>query len=170
MTDPMTHRYDGDVVVFNIGMILRKPHRVDLWSPVSFGMGRMIKELSINRDAFENGGAEHDLGFLGAETLFGPRGPWVVQYWRSVDHLYAYAHNRDLTHYPAWRAFNRAARKHPEAVGIWHETFAVSAENIETVYGNGGVAGLGRVAGTVPVESRGRSARERLGGGLRSGA
>ncbi|MGO0577562.1 monooxygenase family protein [Ornithinimicrobium panacihumi] len=32
-----------------------------------------------------------------------------MQYWRSVDHLYAYARQPDARHLPAWRAFNRAA-------------------------------------------------------------
>lgn len=152
-------------MVFNIGMTIFKPHRADLWMPVFVAMPRMIAELSRNREAAARGDAP-DLGFLGASTLVGAKGPWAVQYWRSVDQLYAYAHNTACEHLPAWRAFNTAARKHPGAVGIWHETYAVPGNCIETFYGNGACVGLGAVTGLVPVERRGRTARERLGSTL----
>ncbi|GAB3624706.1 DUF4188 domain-containing protein [Mariniluteicoccus endophyticus] len=162
MSTPLTHAHDGDVVVFHIGMTVRAWHRPDLWGPVFVAMPRMIAELSRNRVAADRGEAD-DLGFLGAETMLGPSGPWVVQYWKSIDHLYAYAHDREARHLPAWRAFNKAARRHPEAVGIWHETYAVPAAGIETFYGNGATVGLGRFAGTIDLGRRGRTARERLG-------
>src|SRR5699024_7389450 len=113
----------------------------------------------------ERGEAE-DLGFLGAYTLIGASGPWVVQYWKSTEQLYTYAAMPDRAHLPAWRRFHQTARKHPGAVGIWHETYAVPAEGIETLYGNGGIVGLGKATGTVPVRRRGRAARERLGSSL----
>jgi len=158
----LTHAHDGDLVVFHIGMTIRKPHRPDLWGPVFLAMPAMLAELEKNRAAHERGEAE-DLGFLGAYTLIGASGPWVVQYWKSTEQLYAYAAMSDRVHLPAWRRFNQVKRKHPGAVGIWHETYAVPAQGIETLYGNGGVIGLGKVAGTVPVRQRGRRARERLG-------
>ena len=66
-------------------------------------------------------------------------------------------------HLPAWTAFNAAGRKHPGAVGIWHETFAVPASGVETLYGNGAQIGLGAATGTVEVSRRGARARTRLG-------
>ncbi|KRE39010.1 hypothetical protein ASG73_01185 [Janibacter sp. Soil728] len=157
-----THAHEGDVVVFNIGMTIRKPHRPDLWWTPFVAMPRMIAELSRNRAAADRGEAE-DLGFLGAHTLMGRRGPWVVQYWRSTEDLYRYASSADAQHLPAWKKFNAVARKHPDAVGIWHETFAVPASGIETLYGNGASAGLGALTGTAEATRRGRGARERLG-------
>lgn len=157
-----THAHDDDVVVFNIGMTIAAPHRIDLWWPVFVAMPRMIAELERNRAAAERGEAE-DLGFLGATTLMGRRGPWVVQYWRSTEQLYRYASSAFHAHLPAWKAFNAAARKHPGAVGIWHETFAVPASGIETLYGNGAQIGLGAATGTVEVSRRGARARTRLG-------
>lgn len=157
-----THAHDGDVVVFHIGMTIRKPHRPDLWWAPFVAMPQMIGELSRNRAAAERGEAE-DLGFLGAYTLMGRGGPWVVQYWRSTDQLYRYASMTDAKHLPAWKKFNAVARRHPEAVGIWHETFAVPAGGIETLYGNGARTGLGALTGTVEATRRGRGARERLG-------
>lgn len=162
MTHPVTHAHEGELVVFHIGMTVKAWHRPDLWGPVVTAMPRMIAELGRNRAAADRGEAP-DLGFLGAETMIGPSGPWVVQYWKSIDQLYAYASNRDAAHLPAWRAFNRAAHRHPGAVGIWHETYAVPADGIETFYGNGAVVGLGKFTGTVDVLRRGRTARERLG-------
>ena len=79
----------------------------------------------------------------------------------------AYTHDADQEHLPAWRAFNRASRRHPDAVGIWHETYAVRPGGVETVYVGGACVGLGAATGTVPVERRGRTARERLDGGDR---
>lgn len=159
-----THALEDDVVVFNISMTIAKPHRVDLWWPVFVAMPRMISELKHSRRAAERGEGEgEDLGFLGATTLMGRRGPWVVQYWCSTENLYDYAANPDARHLPAWKAYNAVGRKHPGAVGIWHETLAVPAAGIETLYGNGADVGLGAATGTVEVTRRGHRARERMG-------
>lgn len=161
MTTALTHAHDDGIVIFNIGMTITKWWRPDLWMPVFAAMPRMLAELARNRAAAAKGEAD-DLGFLGAVSMIGGSGPWVVQYWRSVDDLYAYASASDRAHLPAWRAFNRAARANPDAVGIWHETYAVPAGGIETFYGNGATVGLGAFTGTVPAKRRGKTARERL--------
>lgn len=165
MKGSLAHAHDADLVVFHIGMTIRQPLRIDLWGPAFTAMPKMIAELSRNKAAAARGEAD-DLGFLGAQALIGATGPWVVQWWRSIDQLYAYARNRDAVHLPAWRAFNQTARQHPGAVGIWHETYAVPAGGIETFYGNGAVVGLGSATGTVEASRRGRDARERLGSSL----
>lgn len=165
----LTHAHDGDLVVFHIGMTIAKPHRPDLWLPVFVAMPKMLAELARNRQAADRGEAP-DLGFLGATTLVGAKGPMVIQYWKSVDQLYAYASDPDLAHAPAWRAFNRAARAHPGGVGIWHETYVVPAGGVETFYGNGAVVGLAAATGAVPAARRGRRARERLTAGALSPA
>jgi hypothetical protein len=166
MTAPVTHAYDGDLVVFHIGMTIRRPLRPDLWWPAFSAMPRMLAELEKRRQAADRGEAD-DVGFLGAQTLLGPKGPWVVQWWRSIDSLYDYAKNPEAAHLPAWRDFNRAARAHPGAVGIWHETYAVPAGAVESIYVGGAQTGFGRAVGTVPVGRRGRTARERLGSSIR---
>lgn len=163
--DYTTHAHDDSIVVFHIGMTFERWWRADQWLPVAAAMPRMLAELERNRAAAARGEAE-DLGFLGATNLVGTQGPWVVQWWRSTDHLYSYARNTDSEHLPAWRAFNRAARRSPGAVGIWHETYAVPAGQIESIYGNGARIGLGKALGTVPVGRRGRQAQDRLGGAV----
>jgi hypothetical protein len=57
----------------------------------------------------------------------------MVQYWRSMDQLMAYATSKQAAHLPAWKAFNQSVGT-DGTVGIWHETFAVAAGAYESVY------------------------------------
>ena len=147
----MTHDYDGDLVVFLIGMRINKPWRPDLWLPVFNAMPGMLAELSKDKDS----------GLLGYRLTIGAGGPLVVQYWSSHEKLYAYASERNSAHRPAWAAFNRRARKAPGTVGIWHETYLV--EHAETIYAGMPVSGLAAATSAVPVARRGETAAERLG-------
>ena len=90
----MTHDYDGDLVVFLIGMRVNKPWRLDLWLPVFSAMPAMLAELSKDKDS----------GLLGYRLTFGSGGPLLVQYWSSHEKLYRYASDRDAAHRPAWAA------------------------------------------------------------------
>jgi hypothetical protein len=146
-----THEYDGDLVVFLIGMRINKPWRPDLWLPVFNAMPGMLAELSKDKDS----------GLLGYRLTIGAGGPLVVQYWSSAEKLYAYASERNAAHRPAWAAFNRRARKAPGAVGIWHETYVV--DRAESIYAGMPVSGLAAATSSVPVARRGESAKERLG-------
>lgn len=147
----MTHDYDGDLVVFLIGMRINKPWRPDLWLPVFSAMPGMLAELSKDKES----------GLLGYRLTFGAGGPLLVQYWNSHEKLYRYASDRNAAHRPAWAAFNRRARKAPGAVGIWHETYVV--ERAESIYVGMPVAGLAAATSAVPVARRGETAEERLG-------
>jgi hypothetical protein len=147
----MTHDYDGELVVYLIGMRINKAWRPDLWLPVFNAMPKMLAELSKDKDS----------GLLGYRLTLGAGGPLVVQYWSSHEKLYAYASERNAAHRPAWAAFNRLARKAPGAVGIWHETYLV--ERAETIYAGMPVSGLAAATSSVPVARRGETAAERLG-------
>ena len=146
----MTHEYDGELVVLLIGMRINKPWRPDLWLPVFLAMPKMLAELSKDKDS----------GLLGYRLSIGAGGPFVVQYWNSIEKLYAYASDRNSSHRPAWAAFNRRARKAPGAVGIWHETYLV--ERAESIYNGMPVSGLAAVTSSVQVARRGETAVERL--------
>jgi len=135
----MTHRHDGELVVFHIGMQINRWWRPDLWLPPFAAMPRMLKELSIDPDS----------GLLGFELLVGAGGPYVVQYWSSIEKLYAYASDPAQEHRPAWARFNKAARRAPGAVGIWHETFLV--ERAESVFSSTRSMGLAKATELVPV-------------------
>jgi hypothetical protein len=145
-----THEHDGELVVFLIGMRVNRPWRPDLWAPVFAAMPRMLAELARDPGS----------GLLGHRVLLGAGGPTVVQYWSSVDQLYAYASSPDAEHRPAWTAFNRRARAVPGAVGIWHETYVV--DRAESVYVAMPATGLAAATTAVPVGRRADRAVDRL--------
>ena len=147
-----TAAYDGELVVFLIGMRVNSPLKVREWLPVARAMGPMLRELSKDKDS----------GLLGFRTLPTWRGVTLIQYWESVEKLQAFAGDSGRTHRPAWVDFFRNSYK-GGAVGIWHETYVVPAGHTETIYGNMPLLGLGRAAGVEPVGKRGESAAERLG-------
>ncbi|QGN31544.1 DUF4188 domain-containing protein [Microlunatus sp. Gsoil 973] len=151
-TGRMTHQYeigkDGDLVVFLIGMTVNAWWRPDRWLPVFAAMPKMIRELSEDKES----------GLLGYRFVFHPRGPWLVQYWSSLDKLYAYAGAPG--HRPAWAAYNRRSRKAAGAVGVWHETFEVS--RAESIYVSTPLQGLARATALRPVTGRSNSARQRI--------
>ncbi|MDE9367834.1 DUF4188 domain-containing protein [Luteipulveratus sp. YIM 133132] len=166
MVERLTHSHDGELAVLLIGMTVNRPWRPDQWLPVARAMPRMITELYANKAAAERGEQEW-LGFLGARSLVGGRGPTVVQYWRSAEDIYRYAGDVGREHRPAWKAFYERARRHPDAVGVWHETYAVPAGGHESIYFGTPPMGLGAVTGLVPVRRRGETARERISSRVR---
>ncbi|HWK76775.1 DUF4188 domain-containing protein [Microbacterium sp.] len=146
----MTHHYEGELVVFHIGMQINRWWRPDVWLPAFFAMPRMLRELSQDDGS----------GFLGYELLFGRGGPYVVQYWSSVDKLYAYSTSPSQEHRPAWTKFNQAARKSPGTVGVWHETFLV--ERAESIYVSTREMGLPKATELVEVGRRQDRAKARF--------
>lgn len=117
----MTACPDGDLAVLLIGMRVfhwHKPHR---WLPPMIAMQRLVTHLQTAPET----------GFLGAEILgFG----LLVQYWRSLDALNAYAHDASHDHPTAWRDLQRHMAKAPSAVGFWHEAYHVTADAMQSVY------------------------------------
>ena len=147
-----TAGHKGPITVFMIGMRINKLHRIDKWWPVARAMGPMLAELSANPDS----------GYMGGEMLrSGLRTLMFLQYWRSFDHLEAYAKDRGQSHLPAWKDFYRKANS-GAAVGIFHETYSVEGGQYETVYGNMPGFGLGRVTGLAPAEGARNKARQRM--------
>ncbi|KTS04894.1 DUF4188 domain-containing protein [Microbacterium testaceum] len=153
----MTHRHEGELVVFHIGMTVNKWWRPDQWMPLMGDMPRMLRELITDPES----------GLLGSTMLLGARGPYLVQYWSSLEKLYAYASAPQQEHRPAWTRFNRRARKVPGAVGVWHETYIV--ERAETIYVSTPAMGLPKATEIVPVASRHDRARARAADGLTRG-
>jgi len=84
----------------------------------------------------------------------------IVQYWRSFEHLEAFAKNTDDPHLAAWRNYWRRVGKSGRT-GIWHETYLVRAGEYEAIYGNMPPHGLGKVGRLVPI-AEASSARDRL--------
>ncbi len=149
----LTASLDGDFVVFLIGMRINSPLKVHKWLPVARAMPRMVKELY----------RQPELGFLHAEMWFS-RTIILVQYWRSMEQLLAYARNREAAHLPAWQAFNTSVGT-DGSVGIWHETYMASPGTYENVYANMPAFGLGK-AGALSSASGGKQSAS---GRLRAG-
>jgi len=142
-------RIDGDFVVFLIGARFEFLHLFRSFRDLGGrrGMKHMLDYLT-----------EHpEKGLLGYEMGF----PIIVQYWRSFDHLEAFARDDNDPHTAAWRNYWRRVGKDARS-GIWHETYLVRAGEYEAVYGNMRPFGLGKVGTLLPYGTESR-ARTRLG-------
>jgi len=147
----MCAEIDGEFVVFLIGARINKPWKVWKWFPVALAMPRMLAELA----------RRPELGLLHARNMFSFPDTMVIQYWRSFEHLEAYAKNRDLAHLPAWQGFNRAVGSNGD-VGIWHETYRIEPGRYETIYNNMPPFGLGMAGTLVDAIGARQEARQRM--------
>ncbi|MGW2747764.1 DUF4188 domain-containing protein [Streptomyces sp. NPDC001450] len=145
----------GEVVVLLIGMRINRFWAVHLWLPVMSGMLRMLRDLR----------KEPERGLLSRVLLTAsPRTYYVVQYWESKEKLYAYATAPEAFHHKAWARLNRKERagKFHGQVGIWHETYVVPEGSYEAIYGDMPAFGLAAAHGQIPLEKRGRYAKDRF--------
>jgi len=127
----MMAEIDGDFVVFLIGARFN-----------SFRLLRTFGDLGGRR------GMKHMLDYLMARPEKGLLGyqmglPTIVQYWRSFDHLEAFASDTGDPHAAAWRNYWKRVGTSTRT-GIWHETYLVRAGEYEAIYGNMPPFGLGK--------------------------
>ena len=139
-------RTEKPLALFLIGMRINNLLGIGAWGPVAMAMPRMLKELSQKPDA----------GLLWYRTFLSGRNTMVLQYWDSMEKLFAYAHDREGEHFPAWSAFNRKAKDNT-SVGIWHETYMLKPEDCENIYRDMPAFGLGGAVGV-------KNAITRMGG------
>lgn len=150
-TDPIeekvTAERDDEFVVFHIGMRVNALWKVHRWLPVVLLAPRMVRELA----------ADPDSGLLGSRTVVGPgvRNVGFVQYWESFDALREYARDSDRLHFPTWQDYYEDGTKEDAALGIWHETYVVQADEFESVYNNMPPHGLGACEETDLVTAAG---------------
>src|SRR5690348_2300479 len=144
----MTVEIEGDFVVFLIGARLdkRRPLRSIMDLGGRRGMRHMLDYLVARP---EKGLLAYEMGL-----------PTIVQYWRSFEHLEAFAKDKSDPHLAAWRNYWRRVGK-SDRTGIWHETYLVKAGRYEAVYGNMPARGLGKAGRLVPV-AESSSARSRI--------
>ena len=146
----MTAEIDGDFVVFLIGPRFNDKLHM-LRSMLDLGGRRGMKHMLDHLVAHpEKGLLAYEMGF-----------PTIVQYWRSFDHLEAFAKGKDDPHLEVWRNYWRRVGK-SDRTGIWHETYLVQAGQYEAVYGNMPPHGLGKAGRLVPMSTH-SSARDRIG-------
>jgi hypothetical protein len=143
-----TVKNDRDLVVFLIGARINKWWLLPLSLPILAKMRSMQKELL----------ADPNSGLMGITSL----GGGDVQYWRSVEHLMSYADDKSKVHQPATQRFFQKIFRN-EAIGIWHETYVVSAGNYECIYTNMPRLGLGKTAELVDAKGTLATGRGRLG-------
>ncbi len=146
-----TAEIDGDFVVFIIGARINSKWQAlralrDLGGRK--GMNFMLQYLM----------AHPEKGLLGYETM----GFTNVQYWRSFEHLEAFAKDSGDPHLDVWRTYWRRVGRDTRA-GIWHETYLVRDGEYEAIYTNVPTRGLGKASRCVPV-AESVSARQRLRG------
>lgn len=147
-----TAHIEGDFVVFIIGMRINRPLKLNRWVPMAFKMSPMLQALQ----------ADPGSGLLSFEFGWVNRGPMVIQYWRSFDHLNRFAKDPALPHLPAWRWYNKQVRASGD-VAIWHESYIVRAGEYETIYGNLPPFGLARAGELLPAKRFGHTAARRIG-------
>jgi Domain of unknown function (DUF4188) len=140
---------EGDFVVFVIGA--RFNSKWQAFRAVSDlggrrGMGHMLKYLTDHPEK----------GLLGYETT----GLTVIQYWRSFEHLEAFAKDNSDPHLAVWRNYWRRVGR-SSRTGIWHETYLVRDGEYEAIYNNVPPRGLGKAAALVPA-AEASTARQRL--------
>jgi hypothetical protein len=151
-TAPTTASIEGDFVVFLIGMRINAVWKLHKWLPVFFAMPRMLRELSRRKN----------FGLLNFRTRWGGRNIEVIQYWRSIEDLLAYANTPNAEHFPAWSRFNQRV-DNDGSVGIWHETYLIKSGCYEAIYRNMPVYGLAQASQAVPATGKQRTASGRLG-------
>lgn len=152
--DYVTVEMDDDFVVFLTGMRINKWWKFWKWIPVFAAMPRMCRELH----------ARPELGMLHYRYHPGLTSMMVVMYWKSFEHLRAYAADQSCAHIPAWRALNKAVGTNGD-VGTWHETYLVKKSDYECLYVNMPDHGLGNVGRQMIAKGKMRTARGRLGQG-----
>ena len=142
---------EGEFVVFLIGARVLRPLKMWKWWPVAAQMRAMRAELQ----------AQPELGLLHAQDFFAWPDLMTVQYWRSFEHLEAYARARDRAHLPAWQSFYKTIGTDGD-VGIWHETYAIQPGRYEAIYGGMPDFGLGKAGRLVDAVGAKAEARMRM--------
>lgn len=153
VTERVCAEVEGEITVFLIGMRINRRWKLWKWLPIVRAMANMLAELA----------AHPELGMLSARGHVGLRNLSMVQYWKSAEHLRAFAQSSDRTYLPAWQAFNRNVGTGGD-VGIWHETYVVQPAHMELVYVNMPRFGLGLAGALFPAKGHRANAAKRLAG------
>ncbi len=137
-----------DLVVLLIGARINRLWLLPVSLPILASMNRMVRELL----------ADPESGLLAVQSLGMGNS---VQYWKSYEHLHRYANNPQKTHRPTWSKYFARLFKN-WAIGIWHETFIVSAGNYESIYTNMPRTGLGKHFALIPATGSRKTSSGRL--------
>lgn len=100
---------------------------------------------------------------MGVHTWVRWREVLAVQYWRSFEDLENFARHPTEPHLQVWQDFNQRIGS-DGSVGIGHETYMVSARQLECVYGNMPLFGLAAATAHVAAIGNRETGRLRSGG------
>jgi Domain of unknown function (DUF4188) len=150
----LTTERDKDLVVFLIGMRVNRLLAIHQWFTVFLTMLPMMREIQ----------ADPDSGLLGASTWISRREIMIVQYWDTYDQLVAYATSSTKKHRRAWNNFNQRRGRAAKTVGVFHETYVVAPDRMETIYDAMPPILLGNATRAAAVSRSRNSSRERLRG------
>ena len=142
---------DQNHVLFLIGLEFDSLWRVGDWLPVAKAGSSMFKELEANAD----------VGLIGRDTCLGQT-TILIEYWRSLEDLQAYALDDKAGDFPAWRDF-RNTTDAADSVRVWHEAYEVRQGEYTDLE-------LDFSAGVVASPSRRRPYLKPVPGGSRSKA
>ena len=131
---------EDEAVLFVIGMRVNRWRKVRAWFPVFTAMPAMLRELRKHPED----------GLLDARVFAGGRVFVVIQHWRSAEALGRYARAAQRRHAPAWAKFNKSRAPGSGDVGIFHETYIVPRQGIETSYANMAPFGMAAAYGDQP--------------------
>jgi hypothetical protein len=150
-----TAEVESEVVVFLVGMRINRWRRVRSWWGPFVAMPRLLAEL----------GSHPEDGLLHARSFWSGRVLMVVQYWNSAEQLGRYARDAHRGHSAAWARFHRSGAAASGDVGLFHETYVVPRDGLESRYANMPAFGLGAATRSVPRSRRSRrtAAEDRLG-------
>jgi hypothetical protein len=142
---------DGPFVLFLIGARINRWWKPWIYFPFLTTMPRMLGELA----------AAPELGLMHVQQHLGPGGATLIQYWRSFEHLEAYARSKQHVHQPVWAWFNQRFGSNGD-IGIWHETYLIQPGAYENVYNNMPPYGLGAAGRLVDAVGARQEARQRV--------
>jgi Domain of unknown function (DUF4188) len=148
---------EGDFCVFHIGLTVNTKIPAKEIAQVGRSFQSMLSELEADPEKY---------GFYGAENFVAGNisagGTLAVQFWRSQEHVNAYARDHMSKHFPAMLWSSKYVKVSPD-VGFWHEGFTVRAGEYEGIYVNCPQMLLGKAGRVVRAIGRKRTALGRLG-------
>ncbi|KAK4690657.1 ribonuclease P/MRP protein subunit POP1, partial [Lecanoromycetidae sp. Uapishka_2] len=135
---------DKGVVVFVVGASFNHPFGV-------FAPG--VKELGSRFRAMFLGKTDT----MSHSTPGGGRSTVTISYWKSREHLHAFA--QGPVHRDGWNWFNHIHKEYPH-IGIFHETFDVPAGGWENIYNSIWPIGMGNIKYHVRDKESGENSRD----------
>ena len=123
---------------------------------VALSDGHLSGGVVVSGESFGHGGLQHVVALRGQGD----------QECVAIGEV-GFGKDKDLPHLEPWREFNRLVRDSQD-IGIWHETYELSAGSFEAMYVNMPTFGLAAAGRPEPVNHASTAAKRlhRSGGGV----